>query len=324
MLRWLEQYLIISRKSFTVFLGDPFVILLNLFFIGFTALIAGLPGFTFGEQVQLLRDQALAMAFSGGCLAATLGAAKLISEDMENGMISLIMSRPVRPSAFIFGRWTGIAGVIAVLTFTAMVSCLWATRIIHFEAEMEMLGLIVYSATVLLCLVFMAARHYFIRGSAFVWQTNLAIAFSICASFLILNFWGYNGRLPNNYGSLVDWKTAYAYIYIYLALCSFSAIICFLSVFLEQSILIIFGILLFFIGLFLRYFVEMIPEENARCVLMLFLPDWQKYWIADRLGWMASFPFFNISALFYQTFVQSILFLSFAIYIFRRREISGR
>ena len=72
----------------------PLVILVNLSFIAITSLVAGLPGFTFGEQVQMLRDQVLAMAFSGGCLVAAFGAGMLVSDDMQNGMIPLIMSRP--------------------------------------------------------------------------------------------------------------------------------------------------------------------------------------------------------------------------------------
>ena len=323
MFRWIEQYLTITRKSFTVFLGDPLVILVNLSFIAITSLVAGLPGFTFGEQIQMLRDQVLAMAFSGGCLVAAFGAGMLVSDDMQNGMIPLIMSRPVRPSAFIFGRWTGITGVLGVLLFTACVCCLWATRMIYFEEEIEILSVVIYWCILLACLLFMAVRHYFFRG-AFVWQANIAIALSMAVAFLILNFWGYNGKLPSDYGALVDWKSAYAYISIFMALCVFAAILCFLSVFLQQSALLITGLIIFFAGLFIRYFIDMIPEENTRYLLMVFLPDWQTYWISDKIRFIgSSFPVKLLCSTFFQTLSQSLIYLSLALAVFRRKEISG-
>lgn len=321
MIKWLEQFLTITRKSFTVFLGDPFALLLNLFFLGATLFVASLPGFTFGEHIRMLRDQLTALAFSGGCLAAVLGGVCLISEDIRNGMVPVIMSRPVQPSAFIFGRWAGLMGVLAVLTVTAGTACLWATRLIFHEQEIETFGVTIYVSIILLVMILTAIWHYIFKGS-FARQANLAASFSFIIVFVLLNFFGYEDGFSEKYGIFVDWESIYFYLYIFLALMVFSSIVCCFSVIFDQSLLMIFAAIIFFGGLFTQFFINMFPSNEIQHALQVIIPNWQTYWIADRLG-NTGFQFQNFLSYLFQAAGQSIIYLLIGTILFQRREIKG-
>jgi len=138
---WLRQTLAVAGNAFSVLIGDPFTLILHLCLVVGPALVASLPAFTFfGEHLRLLRDQALAMTFVGGALAATLGAAKVVGEEGRKGMTPLIMSRPVSAAAFLGGKWLGLAAALLMLALGATAAYLWASRIVHFQHNIERLG----------------------------------------------------------------------------------------------------------------------------------------------------------------------------------------
>ncbi len=317
------QYLAIAKKSFSIMMGDPFMLLMNLSIVAAAMLLAGLPGFTFGDQIRVLRDQSLALAFSGGCLAATLGCAKLVSEEIEGGMIATVMSRPVSPTALIFGTWAGISASLAFMTAVSCVSCLWASRMISIEDHMETLSLALFPFLVLLSLGLPALKNYMLRGTGFAFESNILMPILLGAGIILLGFFGFDGAAPKHFGDLTDWKSAYAYAFIFLGLCSFSAMMILFSTFLNQSNLIICGFLLFFFGLFMKYLVGMMPFQDLGTMLMVFLPDWQGYWIADKIPKMQSFPARLFAGACIHSLIQSAIFAYLASIIFSKKELGA-
>jgi ABC-type transport system involved in multi-copper enzyme maturation permease subunit len=305
-----------------VLLGDPFIFILNLALLGATALLASLPGFTFGEQLRLIRDETMALAFSGTCLATALGVSHLIIDDLNKGMVPLVMSRPVSPSAFVFGKWTGLAGVMGILLLSSGTACLWATRVTHFEQEVEALGISVYLAVIVLTLLGMAVKNYLFRG-AYVWQTNLVLTGVFILSFLLLNFFGYNGQSQRAYGYLVDWKSFYAFLFLFLAILVYSAILAMFSMRVNQSMLMIIAIILFFGGLLSQYLIGFVPFVDIQQVLQTVLPNWQIYWLSDWLSDNKAIPAGYVLGAVIHAFGQALFFLLVAVWLFKRKEIKG-
>lgn len=324
MSRWFKQFISISRNSFAVLLGDPFFFILHLSLIAFIALIGCLPGFAFGEQIRMLRDESLAVTFLCGCLAATLGAAHVIGEDLRKGMVPIIMSRPVSPVAFILGKWTGLIASLAIIHVSATAACLWITRLNYYEHHLEIFGLIFYIFIVFITLILLAIKHYFM-GGCYVWQANLALAISFVSTFLLLNFWGYNARMPSSYGVLVDWNTYQVFLMIFMAIIVFSAIVSSLSVIMDHSMLVGFAAALFIGGLFSEYVINSLsmPEYFKTCLKML-LPNWQTFWATETLVEKANVPWTYISSCFFQAMGQSVIFMTLGRILFQRQEISSR
>lgn len=322
MLRWLKQFTSISRNSFTVLLGDPFFFILHLSLISFIALIGCLPGFAFGEQIRMLRDESLAVTFLCGCLAAALGADHVIGEDLRKGTVSMIMSRPVSPVAFILGKWTGLIASLTIIHVSATTACLWITRLNYYEHHLEIFGLIFYILIVFITLILLAIKHYFM-GGCYVWQANLALGISFVATFLLLNFWGYNGRMPSTYGALVDWNTYQVFLMIFMAIIVFSAIISSLSVIMDHSMLMGVAAALFIGGLFSEYVINTLPlPEYFRTCLKILTPNWQTFWTTETLAGKACVPWNYINSSLFHAIGQSVIFITFGRFLFQQQEIT--
>jgi ABC-type transport system involved in multi-copper enzyme maturation permease subunit len=322
MKKWIQQFIAVSVNSFTVLMSDPLMLIMHIFIIGVTLLIACLPGFTLGGQLKLVRDQAMALSFISGCLLASVGAARLISEDIRKGMLPTIMSRPVSYSALLAGKWAGLVCSLCLIFISATVACLWASRIIKIEHSIETLGLTTYLGVLCATLLCVAIRHYY-KGGNYMWQANLTLFALFLLVFLILNIWGYNGN-SSPYGFLVDWKSALAYLYVFLALLVFSAVVSFFAVAMDVSMLLTFSAVLFFGGLFSGYIINLIaPEGVLNALLNTIIPNWQTYWISEIISspQVSELSFF-IPRLANSIF-QSILFLIMATFLFERKEITG-
>lgn len=295
--------------------------IMHIFILCAILLIASLPGFTLGGQLKLVRDQVLALSFICGCLLAAVGASRVIGEDLRKGMMPTILSRPVSASALLAGKWSGLVLSLAGFFFLTTVASLWASRLVYIEHAVENLGIIVYLSVILISLGGTAFHHYK-RGGNYNWQANIALMILFPTAFVILNIWGYNGATAS-YGMLVDWNTAFAFFYAFMALMVFSSLISFFSVLMDVSMLMSFSVIIFFWGLFSEYMVQMVTSVPfARALLAIFIPDWQMFWVAETLASVSVFGVFFWSHLIHALF-QSILFISLASILFERKEVTG-
>ncbi len=323
MKQWFKQFSAVARNSFIVLMGDPVMLIMHIFIISITLLIASLPGFTLGGQLKLVRDQAMALSFISGSLVAAVGAAKIISEDIRIGMLPTIMSRPVSYSALLAGKWVGLLSALFTIFISATIACLWASRIITTEHMVETLGFSVYTAALFGTLLLVAIHHY-IKGGNYMWQANISLVLIFASAFFILNFWGYNGHAQAGYGSLVDWQSSLAYLYIFMALVIFSAIISLCAVMMDVSLLMACAVVIFFLGLFSAYFINLIvPNGFGNAIFNTVIPNWQAYWISEIISAkeVSTVSFFLPRLA--NAVLQSTIFLVIATIAFERKEIAG-
>ena len=320
MLKWLKQYSAITRNTFVVLLGDPIFLIMHVFVLLAILLIASLPGFTLGGQLKLVRDQLLALSFVCGCLLSAIGAVRVVGDDLRKGMIATIMSRPVSPLVLLSGKCTGLILSVGVIFVSSTIAALWATRLIHHEHSVETLGMVAYLSVLGVSLGGVAIHHY-IRGGNYLWQSNIVISILFPLTFFILNFWGYNG-MSALYGSLVDWETAFAFIYIFMALMVFSSMVIFCSVLMDISMILACAVILFFLGLFSDYILSLfISTSIIRAITAIFIPDWQMFWVTEFLMKVASFASLFFWSRLAQAIFQTIFFIIISAKIFKRKEV---
>ena len=324
MKQWGKQFWAITGNTFTVLMGDPLTLIIHVLIIGLTLVIACMPGFSnVGGQLKLVRDQSLALSFMALSLLAAVGVRKALCDDMSKGMMPSIMSRPVSYSALILGKWAGVISSIFLLVTTAAIACLWTTRIIHYRLRIESLGLITYLVIFVVAMLTPALRHYW-KGGNYMWQTNLTIAILFPIAFFVLNFFGFEGASGSSFGSLVDWRSALAFAYIFMPLMVFTAILMFFATIMDVSFLMICAALLFFGGLFSAYMVNLLfTSDTLKAAIWIFTPNWQLYWLSDDLASSHILSWAYLLPRLLNAVVQPAIFLILGIASFKRLEIKG-
>jgi ABC-type transport system involved in multi-copper enzyme maturation permease subunit len=318
---YIKQFFAIALNAFKVLIGDPLFFIMYLFMLGGTLLIAALPGFTLGGQLHLVIEQILALVFLSGAFLTVISATKVIGDDLLQGMIATILSRPVSGSVLLFGKWAGIVMANAFFLFTAIIAALWATRLVKIEHTVEFLGMAVYLAITFMALLLGVFYHYF-KGGNFFKFVNILLFILLTVGFGVLNFWGYNGD-SNTYGALIDWSAVPSFIYIFMALNILAAILVTCSVLFDITMVLVAGCVIFFFGLFSDFFLGLLFTQSSflRAGFALFFPDWQMFWVpvVKDPATFHSFVFF-ISHLFHFLF-QSCFFIIIAVMFFDKHEI---
>lgn len=327
MIRWLRQYIAISRNAFKVCLSDPLYLVLTLTVLILMALLGCLPTYNFGDELRLIRDQSVALIFLGGCVLGVVGAVTVIVRDLQQGVVSMLMSRPVSSVSYIFGKWTGVAGAIAMYQVTVTLACLWVTRIAaggHAGGqELDLAALGIYAGAILLALLAMAIKHYFL-GGWYVWQASLAVAAFIAVGFVIMLL------VPGDHGGRgIDWQTWQWCLMLLFPELIFSAILVPVAVRLRLGSVFAVGFLAFFIGLVSNWALNalgsLIPFIGGLIALLgkAMLPNWQIFWIADQMDSGQSVAISYVAITLAHTVLYSIVCLLVATLLFNRRELTG-
>jgi hypothetical protein len=317
---WFGQYRSVSRSTLVETLGSPFSLVLLLSILVSLGLLACLPGFTFGDQLRLIRDQSLALCFIGGCLAASLGAARAIVDDRRRGTAAVVMSRPISSFCFLAGKFTGLLGGVLVIQLAGMVATLWLTRITAYEHGLDQTGLWFYAAGITVALCIMAVKHYLL-GGCYVWQANVAILSVFAIAFVLSLFAG--GRLATTLG-LVDWQSAQASLMIILALGLYTGIVTLLAVLADTGLLLSLSAMLFFAGLLSNYILNSVFSQPVlRLVGSVVFPSWQLFWIGDQLAAGDSVSWSYTLGCAVHAGLYALVMVRLAAFIFENRELQG-
>ncbi|MEA2013295.1 MAG: hypothetical protein U9O87_09530 [Verrucomicrobiota bacterium] len=322
MIRWFKQYFAISRNSFVHSLGDPFFLTLILVLLVSLALFASLPSFTFGGHLRLVRDQSLALIFAGGCIASSLGAVRILVEDIRRGAASVLLSRPVGAIGFILGKWTGLVSAVMVVHFTAVIAMLWVTRFMPSEHDiLDTVTISFYVASIILAIAMMAVKHY-LFGGCYVWQANVALLCCFLTTFLIANFIAPTGS-GQSFGENVDWITAQGGFLLACGIIIFISTIIPLTILFDVPVFLIFCSSLFFLGLLGEYIITTgTSHVVTHNIAAIAIPNWQFFWISDRLAENIGIGWGYWMFCIIHTILWTFLSLSIAVLIFNKREVT--
>ncbi len=330
MIRWFRQYWAITRNAFVVSLSDPVYLILVLSVLTLMAFFAALPTFNFGQELRLVRDQSMALIFIGGCFVAGLGTVTVVTRDVRQGAISVLMSRPVSSLSVIAGKWTGLAGAILVYHIPATLGCLWITRIAGGEyaqaQHLDNLSLAIYFTSLILALGLMGLKHYFF-GGCYVWQASLAILAFFAVGFVIANCFGPHGGVQS-WGAEINWRTANGCLLLFFAELIFAALLLPFAVKLDVALVLGVGVVLFFFGMISNYLVNNLLDPG---ILYSFtkslLPNWQTFWISDLLAGTGKLAGGKVAryagSCLIHTAAYIVACLAVATWLFDRREFYG-
>ncbi len=312
---WLRQYRAIVRNSFIVTLGDPFYLILHLTALLLIALLGCVPGFTYGEHMQLYRDQCQALIFMIGCLGITFGFTRAITDDIRRGAGSILLSRPISPTCLILGKWSGVFISIILLHISELAGYLWISEAASNPEYLNLPSLIIYLSIIIVALLVSAGRHFVFNGS-YVFYANIILSCLIVLGIVM--------KIVIQDNHLFDWLGLQSGAILLFAVIVFSSLMLPVAVTADSVIVLSIGIIAFFFGLISEYLINIILLNNPLSIFIkAIVPNWQIFWVSDRLGEGLDIPinFYGTCA------IQSIAFLcicvTIAITLYERTEIQG-
>lgn len=108
------RFLGIATNSLTETVRQPIYGILLLVTTFLLVLNLGLAGYTFDDDNKLLKDLSLSTMLVCGLFLAAFSAAGVLSREIENKTVLTVISKPVGRPVFILGKFTGLAGALAI------------------------------------------------------------------------------------------------------------------------------------------------------------------------------------------------------------------
>ncbi len=263
--------------------------------------------------MKLLRDQSQALLFLIGCLGIIFGYIRVITDDIRRGAGPILMSRPIGSFCLIAGKWAGIASSIILLHVSGLVSYLLVSEISYDSDFLNTSCLVLYFATIGAGLMLSGIRHYVLRGS-YVFYANLILVSLLCLLLLV--------RVSSSGSDFFDWRGIESGIMIAGGILAFSAVLLPVAVIADSAVVLTIGIIVFLFGLISEYLISTsLGPGIVTNVIKSILPNWQYYWVADRLVDNQHVPlgYFGICGI--QSFAFVIMFIIIATVLYDRLEI---
>ncbi len=312
---WLRQYRAIVRNSFIVTLGDPFYLILHLTALFLIALLGCVPGFTYGEHMQLYRDQCQALIFIIGCLGITFGIIRAVTDDLRRGAGSILLSRPIGPTCLIFGKWSGVFISIVLLHISELSGYLWISEVTSNSDFLNLPSLILYLSIIIAALLVSAGRHFLFNGS-YVFYANIILSCLLVLGIII--------KVVIQGNNHFDWLGLQSGAVLLFGIIVFSSLILPVAVAADSVMVLGIGIIVFFFGLISEYLINIILLNKSLSLLgKAIVPNWQIFWVSDRLGEGLSIPidFYGTCAI--QAFAFLCIYVIIATILYERMEIQG-
>jgi hypothetical protein len=297
-----KQLKAVFRNALLVTVSDPFYLVLHLAALLLLALLGAIPGFTYGEHVRLLRDQSHALLFMIGCLGVTFALIRVVTDDIRRGAGPELRSRPVGPAVLLLGKWLGVCTAMIALYASALVGYLWISEVAFHQEHLNGASLAMFLGFIVGGMALAGWRHYAFGGS-FPLAANLVLGAVVVG--------GCGLRMLLGDSAHFDFPGLQCGIMLMLAMLADSAIV------------LTAGVIVFFFGLISDYLVTSTLSGAAGGLVKAVLPNWQLFWVADRIAEGANVPLGYLPSCLLQVGLMLTLCLIPASILYERREVRG-
>lgn len=304
---------------------QPVLLLLLTLSAGFGVFLAAVPYFGFGDDPKMVKDTVMAAMLLAGLFGAVLSASASVSNEIRSGTALAVLSKPVGRAQFILAKYTGLAGILTLLTYGNMLSALIASKTAYDaygDADLRALG--IYFGLLALGFVIAGFINFFL-GRPFVADAiMITVVMMTVSALIIFNLPDLPSRNAFAEAKTVDWRIIPASFMILLAFFIFAgiAIACSTRMEMIPTLSICTGI--FLLGLMSDYLFGRQAELGTWWASILYtaLPNWQLFWLADALESEGAIPLSYVGKAFGYAAAYVGAVLSLALILFEDRELN--
>lgn len=304
-----RQILAIARNALAEMLRAPVFCLLYIAAIAIAGVLPLLDYLAFTQKRQLVADSLLALTITGGVFAAAVGAGAVLGDELGRRTALVVLAKPVARSVFLVGKMLGIAFAAGLFWAGLALALLWGSRVVGDDLRPERFAATCYFGTVVVALLLGAGADYF-AGRSFASAASVWLPVCLGIGFVAIGFFGAQGK-PGDGWSLVDWRLLPAAVAAYPALLLAGAVALTVSCWLEPGPTLLVTAAVFGLGL----------VAHGLGGWAAVLPDWQPFWVADRLAGDGHVPWSQVGRAVGYGVAYSAALVCLATVVFERREL---
>lgn len=317
------RLLSIATASFGELLRQPFYLAMQAGGVAFITILANLSYFEFGDEARLVKQSVLAFILVAGLFTAALGAASSVSREIRLGTALAVLSKPVGRTAFILGKFAGLAGALGLQVAVQLLAALLASRFAYdVYGAPDWLGTMLVFAALLLALAAAGAVNFFAHRPFFS-DAVCATALATLAVFVVINCFNREWAWQP-FGSGIDWRLVPAGLLLFFALLVLAAIAVACSTRLEAVPTLVVCTGVFLLGLLSDYLFGRAAAGGSTVAgwLHAVIPNWQVFWVADALTESKSIPAAYVARAGAYVAGHLSLVLSLGLLLFAKRELN--
>lgn len=280
----MRQLLTIAKNAFMELVRQPIFLLLMTFSSAFCVFISNVFYFALGDDATMTKGSVLAVMFVVGLFAAVTSASASVAHEIRSGTALAVLSKPVGRARFLIGKYLGLAGALAVLTYVNALCALLASRMaFDVYGDPDEIAMGIFFGLLLLAYALGGLTNYFLRRP-FVADAVFFVVILISAAFIIINFVSKEGGLQS-FAKGVDWRMVPASVLILFALWILAGIALACSTRLDMIPTLAICTAVFLLGLMSDYFFGKPAASGNWWAQLIYTitPNWQLFWVADAL-----------------------------------------
>lgn len=275
----MRNFFHVARNTLRECLREPIFFILLCSAISLIGLFPSLSLFVFREQIKMVVDSSMATTLLFGLITAVLCASNIISKEIKNGTVLLLLSKPVARWSFILSKMAGILVALTVFVLICNAASVISLRIAHDQFQLDLVTFFAYYGIIALSSAWGAFRNFHSRKS-FPASATISLLLIIPGFILLLQLIPLEGKLQP-----FPYEVVPAFILLLFAVWAMGAITVMLSARLDMIPNLCISAILFFAGLVSDYFLG--GSEWTFTLSAFFyaiIPNWQFFWLADALA----------------------------------------
>ena len=333
----LNRLLIIAKNTFIETLRQPIYAVIIIVALLLMLFAPTLSTYTLDDDIKLLRELGLSTLFLAGLFIAVFSATGAITEEIETGTITTVLSKPISRPVFVVGKFIGLSGAVALAHLICTIAYLMAVRhgvLERASDEIDWTVIVAGGSAILLTFILTGFLNYVYDWNFPATGVTLgAILLGLGIIFLIIVDKEWNVNPAKNGFHAFD---IYASILLFLALLTLVALAVLFSTRFNVVVTLTCCVGVFLLGLisdwvFGRFAARSLTDpafallDKVGIILArigtVLVPNLQIYWVSDAIyeTGVVPAPYLLIALGYTALYTAGILALSIAL--FQKRQI---
>lgn len=317
------RLLAISKNTFIETLRQPIYTIIIIFALLLMILAPAISMYTLDEDIMLLRELGLSTLFLAGLFISVFASTGAITEEIESGTITTILSKPISRPTFVAGKFLGISMAVGLAHLLITMVFLMVIRHGVLESASDEVDWTVISAAgfaILATFIITAFLNYTydlnFTSTGVVLATTF-IGFGLLFLFFVDREWKFN---PAGNGFMQFDIMASGLLL--LALFALVALAILFSTRFNEVLTLTFCVGIFLLGLISDWVFGRFADEHIWAKIgYLLTPNLQFFWVSDAIYETGYVPAnYLLMAISYST-LYTVGILALAVAFFQRRQV---